>query len=147
MKKFTNQNVLKETKNNDKIIIIGIIILLFGIALGLWGGYEIDKTSENAKSFSELLLSDEEKENQNAKLDVTHVPYQFAVQDGNDNSYYIVMDEDYMYVAYMPTSTFNSLNRGLFERQDDVASVAYWYQTHPHAPFAPLMSKEDRWPR
>ena len=32
--------------------------------------------------------------------------------------------------------------RGLFERQDDVASVAYWYQTHPHAPFAPLMSKE-----
>ena len=64
MKKFTNQNVLKETKNNNKIIIIGIIILLFGIALGLWGGYEIDKTSENAKSFSELLLGDEEKENQ-----------------------------------------------------------------------------------
>ena len=111
MKKFTNHNVLKETKNNNKIIIIGIIILLFGIALGLWGGYEIDKTSENAKSFSKLLLSDEEKENQIAKLDVTHVPYQFAVQDGNDNSYYIVMDEDYMYVAYMPTSTFNSLNR------------------------------------
>ena len=111
MKKFTNQNVLKEIKNINKIIIIGIIILVFGIALGLWGGYEIDKTSENAKSFSELLLSDEEKENQIAKLDVTHVPYQFAVQDGNDNSYYIVMDEDYMYVAYMPTSTFNSLNR------------------------------------
>ena len=62
MKKFTNQNVLKETKNNNKIIIIGVIILVFGIALGLWGGYEIDKTSENAKSFSELLLSDEEKE-------------------------------------------------------------------------------------
>ena len=111
MKKFTNQNVLKEIKNINKIIIIGIIILVFGIALGLWGGYEIDKTSENAKSFSKLLLSDEEKENQIAKLDVTHVPYQFAVQDGNDNSYYIVMDEDYMYVAYMPTSTFNSLNR------------------------------------
>lgn len=31
--------------------------------------------------------------------------------------------------------------RGLFERQDDVASVAYWYQTLPHAPFQPLMSK------
>ena len=60
MKKFTNQNVLKEIKNINKIIIIGIIILLFGIALGLWGGYEIDKTSENAKSFSELLLSDGE---------------------------------------------------------------------------------------
>ena len=24
---------------------------------------------------------------------------------------------------------------GLFERSDDVASVAYWYQSEPHAPF------------
>ena len=38
-------------------------------------------------------------------------------------------------------------HKGLFERQDDVASVAYWYQTEPHNPFPPLMSKEDRWPR
>ncbi len=37
--------------------------------------------------------------------------------------------------------------KGLFERQDDVASVAYWYQIEPHNGFAPLMKKEDRWPR
>lgn len=37
--------------------------------------------------------------------------------------------------------------KGLFERQDDVASVAYWYQTEPHQPFTPLMGKEERWPR
>ena len=37
--------------------------------------------------------------------------------------------------------------RGLFERQDDVASVAYWYQSEPHQPFAPLMDKTQRWPR
>lgn len=36
---------------------------------------------------------------------------------------------------------------GLFERQDDVASVAYWYQTEPHAPFPVLHSRGDRWPR
>ena len=36
---------------------------------------------------------------------------------------------------------------GLFERQDDVASVAYWYQTEPHFPFAPLADKEARRPR
>lgn len=36
---------------------------------------------------------------------------------------------------------------GLFERQDDVASVAYWYQLEPHIPFAKLPSKEYRWPR
>ncbi|WP_080831752.1 glycoside hydrolase family 172 protein [Cohnella massiliensis] len=37
--------------------------------------------------------------------------------------------------------------KGLFERQDDVASVAYWYQTEPHRPFEPLIAKEERWPR
>ncbi len=31
--------------------------------------------------------------------------------------------------------------------RDDIASVAYWYQTLPHAPLAPLPPKEDRWPR
>lgn len=35
----------------------------------------------------------------------------------------------------------------IFERQDDVASVAYWYQSEPHQAFEPLAGKEDRWPR
>lgn len=38
-------------------------------------------------------------------------------------------------------------HKGNFERSDDVASVAYWYQSEPHRPFAPLMEKEERWPR
>ena len=37
--------------------------------------------------------------------------------------------------------------KGLFERQDDVASVAYWYQSEPHQAFKPLMNKKERWPR
>lgn len=36
---------------------------------------------------------------------------------------------------------------GLFERQDDVATVAYWYQQEPHAAFPSLPEKEYRWPR
>ncbi len=36
---------------------------------------------------------------------------------------------------------------GLFERQDDVATVAYWYQTEPHEPFDKLMERRERWPR
>lgn len=30
---------------------------------------------------------------------------------------------------------------------DDVASVAYWYQVEPHAPFPRLPELKDRWPR
>lgn len=38
-------------------------------------------------------------------------------------------------------------HRGLFERQDDVASVAYWYQSEPHGAFPIFLPKEERWPR
>lgn len=36
---------------------------------------------------------------------------------------------------------------GLFERQDDVSSVAYWYQTEPHCPFDPFPDRQARQPR
>ncbi|MCD2345843.1 glycoside hydrolase family 172 protein [Clostridium guangxiense] len=38
-------------------------------------------------------------------------------------------------------------HKGLFERQDDVSTVAYWYQSEPHNSFKELPSKEERWPR
>lgn len=38
-------------------------------------------------------------------------------------------------------------HNGLFERQDDLSSVAYWYQSEPHLPFPELPSREKRWPR
>ena len=37
-------------------------------------------------------------------------------------------------------------HRGLFERQDDVATVAYWYQAEPHGAFPPLPDREYRGP-
>lgn len=33
---------------------------------------------------------------------------------------------------------------GNFERQDDVASVAYWYQLEPHTPFDPIGDRHFR---
>lgn len=36
---------------------------------------------------------------------------------------------------------------GLFERSDDVSSVAYWYQTEPHTPFSELLPVLKRHPR
>lgn len=35
----------------------------------------------------------------------------------------------------------------LFERSDDVATVAYWYQIEPHAPFPPFPDVRQRRPR
>ncbi|MET1006258.1 MAG: glycoside hydrolase family 172 protein [Propionibacteriaceae bacterium] len=36
---------------------------------------------------------------------------------------------------------------GLFERSDDVSSVAYWYQIRQHAPFPTLPGRNERRPR
>jgi len=36
---------------------------------------------------------------------------------------------------------------GLFERSDDISSVAYWYQAEPHMAFPALLSVNERWPR
>ena len=33
---------------------------------------------------------------------------------------------------------------GFEERADDFSSVAYWYQTEPHTPFAELPPAEER---
>ena len=38
-------------------------------------------------------------------------------------------------------------DHGLFERQDDVSTTAYWYQTLPHRPFPALPAAARRWPR
>jgi hypothetical protein len=35
----------------------------------------------------------------------------------------------------------------LFERTDDVSSVAYWYQSEPHGTFPILLPVERRWPK
>ncbi|MFC0329833.1 DUF2961 domain-containing protein [Paenibacillus sepulcri] len=38
-------------------------------------------------------------------------------------------------------------SRALYERTDDVSSVAYWYQAEPHASFPQLLPVNKRWPR
>jgi hypothetical protein len=38
-------------------------------------------------------------------------------------------------------------SKRLFERSDDISSVAYWYQLEPHASFPALPPSPQRWPR
>lgn len=35
----------------------------------------------------------------------------------------------------------------LYEREDDISTVAYWYQSEPHAVLAPFAARQDRVPR
>jgi hypothetical protein len=66
-----------------------------------------------------------------------HGLYRFHVMDP------IVFDSDIrvtvQQIGYGPA--------GLFERTDDVSSVAYWYQDKPYGKFPKLPPAEERWPR
>ncbi len=55
----------------------------------------------------------------------------------------ILFDSDLKVTAQQ----IGTCNTGLFERQDDVSTVAYWYQTEPHNTFPTLPSRTDRLPR
>ena len=55
----------------------------------------------------------------------------------------IVVKKDFR----MTIQQIGTCHKGLFEQSDDLASVAYWYQTEPHGKFPILPEKEYRWPR
>ena len=112
MEKFTNENVKKERKRLNHNILLNVLILIIGLALGLWANYIVEDARNNVKSLNEIIVEqNEDKEDKIAKVNVHYEPYQFAVQEGNENSYYIVMDEQYMYIAYLPEYKFNELNK------------------------------------
>ena len=112
MEKFTNENVKKERKRLNRNILLNVLILIIGLALGLWANYIVEDARNNVKALNEIIVEqNEDKEDKIAKVNVHYVPYQFAVQEGNENSYYIVMDEQYMYIAYLPEYKFNELNK------------------------------------
>lgn len=111
MEKFTNVNILKEKKRLTKNIFIALLVLVVGVALGVWAYNTEQEAYNSAKPLNDIITGGGEQEDKMATLSIQRKPYQFAVQDGNPDSYYIVMDDTYMYIAYMSPSSYNLLNK------------------------------------
>ena len=62
---------------------------------------------------------------------------------GTQTLYIVRLNEDLKVTVQQIGVSHN----GLFERQDDLSSVAYWYQKEPNVTFQKLLSAEQRWPR
>lgn len=112
MKKFTNQNVKKEHNKMKKHLIIGIVLLLIAIGFAAYHRQEVQKANQNIMDLNSIIIGkDQEKDYKKAYLNAQSVPYQFAVYDDTKDSYYIVLDSQYMYIVYMSPSDFNKLNK------------------------------------
>lgn len=112
MKKFTNKNVQKEVNKMIRNIIIFFIIILIAIGFGIWGQKVVNKTNSEIQYLDDIIVSyDSDKINKKAYLNIANTPYEFATNDETIYSYYIVSDGELLYIAYMGSGDFATLNK------------------------------------
>ena len=110
---------------------------------GAWGFVEID--GEPEQEYNSPFLghprSSNPRQNQGNAFDDKPIPehgfYRWHLNDP------ICFEKD----LRATVQQIGLSKRGLYERQDDISSVAYWYQAEPHAPFPVFPSASARWPR
>ena len=110
MKTLTNKNFQKLRKNKIRGIIFSILLIVLSFVFCFWGAQISEEVDKKTTDLNSIIISSQEKENKKAYLDVKVIPYQFAVQEGNENSYYIVSDGTYLYVLYMGPNDYRKLN-------------------------------------
>lgn len=111
MKKFTNQNIQKEEKLLTRRIIICLVIILATFSLVVAANIISKKTNEEITDLNSIIMSEGEKTEKKAYLDIKSVPYEFAVSEDIIESYYMVSDGEYLYIAYMGPEDFEKLNK------------------------------------
>ncbi len=93
--------------------------------------------SESTKSFNSLLGTDYRKIDKVFDLIPKHGLYRWHLLDP------IMFDK----TLRVTIQQIGHDMHNLFERTDDIASVAYWYQEEPHRRFPILPGVRERWPR
>lgn len=101
------KEIVKKSKTNLLIWFIvtlcGAVILALSVNMN-----SIRKSSD----FHELLATGEKTENKLVHIEVSEKPYVFAYYPGdNTGKFYFLLDEQYMYIAFLNQTEFNRLNK------------------------------------
>lgn len=110
MSKFTNKNMKKEIRNMRKKLIIFILVIVIAFGFKIWEDSTIEEVNNNITDLNSIIISSEDKTDKKAYINLNMIPYQFAVSDDTENSFFIVADDQYLYIAYMSPSDFERLN-------------------------------------
>lgn len=102
MEKFTNPNILKEKKRLTRNVLLSILLLIVAVALAALGYYIVEQAKANTKPLNDIIVEqDGGKEEQIATIEVHSKPYLFAEETDSTYGYFIVADDEFMYIAYM----------------------------------------------
>lgn len=110
---FTNKAVEKERKKQKIFLWVGILSVIIMAIFMFYGNKKVDESEQNKDTMHNVIIKEKEDERTGKKayLNVHTTPYKFAVYNDTTDAYYFVMDDKYMYVAYMTTADYNMLNK------------------------------------
>ncbi len=107
MKKTKVKRIKKNLKKHKIHFIISLIILVVAASFITLGVYELTR---NAKTIylNDLMI---QKNNiyKNAYIDIHFEPYLFAEYEDETTKFYIVQDDEYMYIAYLTESLYKKI--------------------------------------
>lgn len=110
MKKFTNKNIQKENKSMKRKIIIFILLIIASFVFSYWKEKNNEDLNKEITDLNSIIISSQDKTDKKAYINLNVIPYKFAISDDTQNSFYIVSDDQYLYIAYMAPEEFNKLN-------------------------------------
>ena len=110
-KMFTNEAVVKEKKKIKIYLVVGILLFVLSIFFIYLGNKKEDESLKKAKSLHDVIMNQkEDKENYFSYVNVSDVPYKFAVSSDTTDAYYFASDGKYMYVLYLSLDEFKKLD-------------------------------------
>lgn len=109
MKEFSNPIIKEEVIRHKKNIYIGLFLLGLCLVCIMWGVFVSKEAKENMVSFHDVIVNQNDKENVLSYVDTDIFPYLFATNDDSNGNFYLIRDNDYMYVAYMSDYDYERL--------------------------------------
>lgn len=102
-----NELIEKEIEKKRRNIIISGIILVIGILILVYGYIDTKNIEKNPTNFTEFGWNNDSTD-QLVYLDITYDPIQLT-EEIDGEAYYVLMDNDYYYIAYMNVEKANQV--------------------------------------
>lgn len=110
MNRFTNSNILKEKKRIFISLMMFVLVLCTALLCWGWRNHKIKQVDGTITDLYSLTVSANDEIDKKAYVDIAYIPYRCVSIENSNNSYYIVNDGEYMYIALMDQSKFNEFN-------------------------------------